>query len=166
MTSAISSGCDARRIGVVSPQRGDERGAPGASACSRGAQTCGYRVAVASAARMASSPAGWPFSFEYGPYGVPQTGVPVACRQLSATDPASSTLYPMESMNSVTAAFAGAESPAIGRYERSAAPAGRASDSRCLKKTLLNAFTSMASGMYRSSSSLEVRDSLSSSGLG
>jgi hypothetical protein len=33
MTSAISSGCDARRIGVVSPQRGDERGAPGASAC-------------------------------------------------------------------------------------------------------------------------------------
>ena len=31
MTSAISSGCDARRIGVVSPQRGDERGAPGAS---------------------------------------------------------------------------------------------------------------------------------------
>jgi hypothetical protein len=45
----------------------------------------------------------------------PPTGVPVACRQLSASGPASTTLYPMESMNSVTAAFAGAESPAIGR---------------------------------------------------
>jgi hypothetical protein len=67
-------------------------------------------------------------------------------------------------MNSVTAAFAGAESPAIGRQERSA-PAGRASDSRCLKKMLLNAFTSMASGMYRSSSSLEVSDLLSRSGM-
>jgi len=97
--------------------------------------------------------------------GSPKTGVPVACRQLSATDPASSTLYPMESMNSVTAAFAGAESPAIGRYERSAAPAGRASDSRYLKKMLLNAFTSMASRMYDSSSSLEVSDLPSSSGM-
>jgi hypothetical protein len=67
-------------------------------------QLAGYRVGVASAARMASSPAGWPFSFEYGPYGVPHTGVPVACRQLSASGPASTTLYPMESMNSVTAA--------------------------------------------------------------
>ena len=47
-----------------------------------------------SAARMASSPAGWPFSSEYGPYGVPHTGVPVACRQLSASGPASTTLYP------------------------------------------------------------------------
>ena len=47
---------------------------------------------------MASSPAGWPFSSEYGPYGVPHTGVPVACRQLSASGPASTTLYPMESM--------------------------------------------------------------------
>ena len=83
---------------------------------------------------MASSPAGWPFSSEYGPYGVPHTGVPVACRQLSASGPASTTLYPMESMNSVTASFAGAESPAIGRYERSAAPAGRASDSRDVYK--------------------------------
>jgi hypothetical protein len=64
-----------------------------------------------------------------------------------------------------TAALAGAESPAIGRYERSAAPAGRASDSRCLKKMLLNAYTSMASGMYCSSSSLEVSDLLSSSGM-
>jgi len=69
---------------------------------------------------MASSPAGWPFSSEYGPYGVPHTGVPVACRQLSASGPASTTLYPRDSMNSVTAAFAGAESPAIGRQERSA----------------------------------------------
>jgi hypothetical protein len=67
-------------------------------------------------------------------------------------------------MDAVTAAFAGAESPAIGRYERSAT-AGRASDSRCLKKMLLNAFTTMASGMYRSSSSLEVSDLLSSSGM-
>jgi hypothetical protein len=41
--------------------------------------------------------------------------VPVACRQLSASEPASTTLYPMDSMNSVTAAFAGAESLAIGR---------------------------------------------------
>ena len=48
----------------------------------RSAPACGYRVAVASAARMASSPAGWPFSSEYGPYGVPHTSVPVACRQL------------------------------------------------------------------------------------
>jgi hypothetical protein len=72
----------------------------------------------------------------------------------------------MDSMNAVTAAFAGAESPTIGRYERSAAPAGRARDSRCLKKMLLNAFTSMASGRYRSSSSLEVNDVLSSSGMG
>jgi len=71
----------------------------------------------------------------------------------------------MDSMNSVTAAFAGAESPAIGRYERSAAPAARASDSRCLKKMLLNAFTSMAPGRYRSSSSLEVSDWSSSSGI-
>ena len=121
--------------------------------------------AVASAARMASSPAGWPFSSENGPYVVPHTGVPVACRQLSASGPASTTLYPMDWMNSATAAFAGAESPAIGRYERSAAPAGRASDSRCLKKMLLNAFTSMASGMYRSSSSLEVSDLLSISAM-
>jgi hypothetical protein len=68
-------------------------------------------------------------------------------------------------MNSVTAAFAGAESPAIGRRERPAAPAGRPSDSRCLKKTLLNAFTSTASGMYRGSSSLEVSGLLSSSGM-
>jgi len=52
----------------------------------------GYRVAVASAVRMASSPTGSPFSFEYGPYGVPHTGVPVACRQLSASVPASTTL--------------------------------------------------------------------------
>ncbi|MFD7947426.1 hypothetical protein [Streptomyces sp. NPDC059744] len=47
---------------------------------------------MASAARMASSPTGWPFSFEYAPYGVPHTGVPVACRQLSASVPASTTL--------------------------------------------------------------------------
>jgi ATP-dependent DNA ligase len=59
---------------------------------SRSAIIDGYRVAVASAARMASSPTGWPFSFEYGPYGVPHTGVPVACRQLSASVPASTTL--------------------------------------------------------------------------
>jgi hypothetical protein len=72
----------------------------------------------------------------------------------------------MDSMNSVTAAFAGAKSPTIGRYERSPAPAGRASDSRCLKKMLLNAFTTMASGRYRSSSSLEVSDLPSSSGMG
>ena len=78
---------------------------------------------MASAARTASSPTGWSFSFENGPYGVPHTGVPVACRQLSTSGPASTTLYPMDPMNSVTAAFAGAESPAIGRYERSAAPA-------------------------------------------
>jgi hypothetical protein len=63
---------------------------------------------------MASSLPGWPFSFEAGPYGVPHTGVPVACRQLSASDPTSTTLYPMESMNSVTAAFAAAESAEIG----------------------------------------------------
>ena len=81
--------------------------------------------------RGLSSPAGRPFSSEYGPYGVPHTGVPVACRQLPASGPASSTPYPMDSMNLVTAAFAGAESPAIGREERSAAPAGRSSDSRC-----------------------------------
>ena len=56
---------------------------------------------------MASSPTGWPFSFEVGPYGVPHTGVSVACRQLSASGPASTTLYPMDSVNSVTAAFAG-----------------------------------------------------------
>src|SRR5664279_5152352 len=66
----------------------------------------------------------------------PVRGPPHRCadprRQLSASGPASTTLYPMESMNSVTAAFAGAEPPAIGRYERSTAPAGRASDSRCL----------------------------------
>ena len=64
---------------------------------------------------MAPSPTGWPFSFEYVAYGVPHTGVPVACRQLSASGPTSTTLYPRDSMNSVTAAFAGAESPAIGR---------------------------------------------------
>ena len=58
--------------------------------------------------------------------------MPVACRQRSASGPASTTLYLMDSMNSVIAASAGAKSPAIGRYERSAAPAGRASDSRCL----------------------------------
>jgi hypothetical protein len=68
-------------------------------------------------------------------------------------------------MDAVTAAFAGVESPAIGRYERSATAAGRASDSRCLKKMLLNAFTTMSSGMYRSSNSLEVSDVLSSSGM-
>jgi hypothetical protein len=34
-----------------------------------------------------------------------------------------------------------------------------------LKKMLLNAFTTRASGMYRSSSSLEVSDVLSSSGM-
>jgi hypothetical protein len=89
-----------------------------------------YRVAPASAARMASAPAGWPFSFEYGPYGIPHTGVLVACRRPSASGPASTTPYPMESMNAVTAAFAGPESPAIGRYERSGAPAGRPSVDR------------------------------------
>ena len=78
------------------------------------APTCGYRVAVASAARMASAPAGWPFSFEGGRYGVPHTGVPVAGRQLSASGPAPTTMYPMDAMNSVTAAFACAESPTIG----------------------------------------------------
>lgn len=52
----------------------------------------GYGVAAARAARMASIPAGSPFSFEKGPYGVPHTGVPVACRQLSARGPASTTL--------------------------------------------------------------------------
>ena len=52
---------------------------------------------------------------EYGPYGVPQTGAPVACRQLSASVPASTALSPMESRNSATALLAGAESPAIGR---------------------------------------------------
>jgi hypothetical protein len=69
---------------------------------------------------------------------------------------------PLQSMNSVAAALA-AESPAICRYERLAAPARRASDSRCLKKMFLNAFTSMASGMCRSSSSLEVSVLLSRS---
>lgn len=64
---------------------------------------------------MAPGPVGRPISFEGGPYGVPHTGVPVACRQLSARSPASTTPYPMESMNSVAAAFAGARSPAIGR---------------------------------------------------
>ena len=49
--------------------------------------THSHRVARASAAGMASSPAGCPLSFELGPYGVPHTGVPVACRQLSASDP-------------------------------------------------------------------------------
>jgi hypothetical protein len=43
-------------------------------------------------------------------------------------------------MNSPTSAFAGVESPVIGRYERSTAPAGRASDGRCSKKMVLNAF--------------------------
>ena len=59
-----------------------QRGRAGAwrgRTASRSAIIDGYRVAVASAARMASSPTGWPFSFEYGPYGVPHTGVPVAC---------------------------------------------------------------------------------------
>jgi hypothetical protein len=85
----------------------------------RSAPACGYRVAVASAARMASSPAGWPFSVEYGPYGVAHTGVPAACRQLSASGPASTTLYPRDSMNSVTAAFAGdRQAGAAGRPRR------------------------------------------------
>ncbi len=113
---------------------------------------------------MASSSTGRPSSSENGPYGVPHTGVPVACRQLSASAPASTTPYPMDSMNPVTTAFAPAESPAIGRYERSAAPSGRASDTRCLEKMLLNAFTTKASGAYRSSSSLDVSDLPSSSG--
>jgi hypothetical protein len=55
-----------------------------------------------------------------GPYGEPHTGVPVACRQLSASGPASTTPYPMDPMNpmnSVTATFARAESPAIGRTD-------------------------------------------------
>src|SRR5260370_5215273 len=93
---------------------------------------------------MASSPTGWPFSFEYGPYGVPHTGVPVACRQLSASGPASTTLYPRDSMNSATAAFADAESTAIGRYERAAAPARRARDSRLLNEMVFKAFTRIA----------------------
>jgi hypothetical protein len=37
-----------------------------------------WAVAKASAARMASSSTGRPFSFEDGPYGVPHTDVPVA----------------------------------------------------------------------------------------
>lgn len=41
---------------------------------------CGYRVAAATAARMASSLAGRPRSSEAGPYGLPHTGVSVACR--------------------------------------------------------------------------------------
>ncbi len=36
---------------------------------------------------MASSPTGWPLSFENGPYRVPHTGVPVACRQYLAGEP-------------------------------------------------------------------------------
>lgn len=64
---------------------------------------------------MASSPAGWPFPSENGRYGVPHTGVFVACRQLSVSGPVSTTLYPMDPMNSATAAFAVVESSAIGR---------------------------------------------------
>jgi hypothetical protein len=41
--------------------------------------------------------------------------VPVACHQLSAGVPASTTPYPMDSTNPVTAAFADAESPATAR---------------------------------------------------
>ena len=88
---------------------------------------------------MASPPAGWPISFEHGPYGVTHTGVPVPCRQLWASGPASTTLYPMDSMNSVTAALAGAESPAMGGDERSVAPAGRPSDSRDARDLLVAA---------------------------
>jgi len=47
-------------------------------------------------------------------------------------------------MNSVASATAGAELPAMGRKERFAAGAGRASDRRCVGLMVFNAFTVLA----------------------
>ena len=79
--------------------------------------------------------------------------------------PPSTAPYLIESIKSTTESFAAAESPAIGRYVRSAVLAGRARFCRCLWKILLNTFTTRAPGRCHARYSLSVSGPESSASI-